>query len=222
LPRISLRASKMYLVFSIFAAALAALTLFGYFKNMSSRIAQSGRLIKVVVAAHDLEAGEFLDSSCLSTVDFPDRYLLPGTFTEASQLNGSTLRCGLAAGEPFLESSLLDPGAGGLTQNSLDPGFRAYPLPSSSVSFPVDELSQGARVDIIAIGKDMTRMLLENVEVLGVAGRKRSSDGGGYSLAQETNETCILLQLTQEEACRLAAAEEEGKVEVVLRAGQRI
>jgi Flp pilus assembly protein CpaB len=221
LPRISLRSSRVYLVFSIFAAVLAALTLFGYFKNMGSRIAQNGRLIKVVVAARDLEAGEFIDSSCLSTVDFPDRYLLPGTFSDPSQLNGSTLRCGMASGEPFLASSLLNPGAGSLAQNSLDPGFRAYPLPASSVSFPVSELSQGARVDIIFIGKEVTRTLLENVGVIGISGRKATPDSTAYA-ASEPNGACIILQLTGEEACRLAGAEEEGKVELVLRPGRGI
>jgi Flp pilus assembly protein CpaB len=220
LKRIPLRTSKLYLALSILGAVLAALTLFGFFKSISSRIAQSGRLIKVVVAARDLEAGEFLDSSCLAVVDFPDRYLLPGTFTDVSQLNGNTLRYGLATGEPFLESSLLRPQSGGLAQNALDPGFRAYPLPAGAVSFPISELSQGTRVDIIAVGKQATRPLMENVEILGVSGRKSSSPTNSYSGSSQPEEPCILLQLTSEEACRMASAEEEGKVELVLRAGQ--
>lgn len=221
--RLSLRTSKLYLILSILAAVLAALTLFTYLRSMSSRIAESGRLIQVVVAARDLEAGQFLDPSCLSLVDFPDRYLLPGTFTDASQLSGNTLRYGLRAGEPLLDSCLLRPQSGGMAQDRLDSGFRAYPLPSASVSFPITELPEGARIDIIAVGKQTTRPLLENVEVLGVAGKGSPSHASGnYSAPAQSEDPCILLQLTPEEACRLAAAEEEGKVEITLRPGKRL
>jgi Flp pilus assembly protein CpaB len=219
LPFASLRTSKLYLALSIFAAVLAALTLFAYFKSISSRIARNGRLVKVVVAARDLEAGDFLDSSCLSLVDFPDRYLLPGTFTDVSLVNGSTLRNRVQAGEPFLESSLLAPDSGGIALDALAPGFRAYPLPSSSVSFPLSELSEGVRVDVIATGKEAGNPLIDNVEVLAVTGKRAPSGTDSYGGGAEPG--CILLQLTVEEACRLAAAEEAGKVELVLRSGQR-
>ncbi|OFW60497.1 MAG: Flp pilus assembly protein CpaB [Actinobacteria bacterium RBG_19FT_COMBO_54_7] len=222
MKRFSLPTSRLYLGLSILGAILAALTLFGYFKSISSRIAESGRLIEVVVAARDLEAGQFLDSSCFSAIDFPDRYLLPGTFTDTSQLSGNSLRYNLTAGEPFLESSLLRPQSGGLAQNALDPGFRAYPLPAGAVSFPVSELSEGTRVDVIAVGKQATRPLLENVEVLGVSGKKSTVSGDNYVGAAQSEDPCILLQLTCDEACRLALAEEEGKVELILRTAQRI
>lgn len=219
MKRIPLRASKLYLFVAVAAAGLAAATLFVYLSNMSSRIAESGKLVRLVVAARDLEAGEVLNPSSLAQVDFPDRYLLPGTFTDPLPVTGSTLRHTLRAGEPLLESALLPPHGGGLAFNSLDEGFRAYPLPASSVSFPLGELSEGSRVDVLSVSKEEARPLLENIEVLGISGRDnltRSSQEIVSSATASAGE-CILLQVTSEEACLLAAAQERGKVEIVLR-----
>jgi Flp pilus assembly protein CpaB len=212
------RSSRFYLIISICAAALAAITLLAYLQGLRSRIAESGRLVPLVVAANDLEAGELLDSSSFSLVDFPDRYLLPGTSTDPLALSGRTLRHAVREGEPVLESTLLPLGAGGLALGSLERGFRAYPLPSSAVSFPPSELQAGSRVDILSISRDKADPLLEDVEVLLVYGTSSHAAAlrGTATISANTGE-CILLQVTSEQACRLAAARESGAVELLLR-----
>ncbi|MDY6796735.1 MAG: Flp pilus assembly protein CpaB [Actinomycetota bacterium] len=215
-----MRNSKIYLLLSIIAAALAAAMLFACLNNLRSRIAESGNLVRIVVAARDLEAGEVLDPSCLEQVNFPDRYLLPGTFTDIVEVNGEALRHSLHAGEPLLVSALLTSGTGGSTQDRLEEGFCAFPLPASAISFPAAELWQGSCVDILALADGQGRTILENIEVLGVSGTGASymqTEGDTFSSAPYVGEECVLLQLTAEEACLLAAAMEEGKVELMLR-----
>jgi pilus assembly protein CpaB len=219
--RLSSRSSRFYLFVSIAAAALAAVCLLVYLQGLRSRIAESGRLVQLVVSARDMEAGEVLDPSSLSLVDFPDIYMLPGTYTEVLAVTGATLRSAVRAGEPLLESALLPAGGGGLTLQSLDRGFRAYPLLSSAVSFPASELQAGSRVDILAISGDVAVPLLENIEVLYIYGSIRFANvGEAAAISDDYAGECILLQLTSEEACRLAAAQEGGKVELLLRAGE--
>ncbi len=208
------RTSRIYLTASILAAVLSAAALFAYLQSVRSRIAQYGKLVPLVVAARDLEAGEILDSSSLTAVDFPDRYLLPGAFSDPGPLEGSALRRSLRAGEPLLESALATAGSD-LAASSLDRGFRAYPLPASCVSFPVWELSRGSRVDVLAVYGDGAMPVLENVEVLGVPVRFAETGTAAEGVVDPS--PCILLQLTSEEACRLAAAREAGTVEVLLR-----
>jgi Flp pilus assembly protein CpaB len=219
--KLSHRSSRFYLLVSIVAALLAALSLLAYLQGLRSRIAESGRLVRLVVAARDMGAGDVLDPSSLSLVDFPDLYLLPGTYTDAGAVSGATLRCAVNAGEPLLESSLLPPGGGSLTMDSLDRGFRAYALPASSVSFPAAELHAGSRVDILAVTGDSAIHLLENIEVITVYGMPVGAAGEfGAVASQDYAGASILLQVTSEEACRLAAAQEGGKVELLLRAGE--
>lgn len=223
MKRLPWRTSKLYLFISLATAGLAAVTLLAYLHNVSSRIAASGRLVGLVVASRDLESGEVLNPSSLSLVDFPDRYLLPGTFTDPIAVTGNTLRHPLRAGEPLLESALLSAQGGELAQSQLDEGFRAYPLPSSSVSFPSGELAPGSLVDILAISKEGARSLLENVEVLGLSGRHASTQSSPDEIPSAGASTveCILLKITPEEACLLAAAQETGRVEIILRPGKR-
>lgn len=223
MKRPPLRTSRVYLLASIITAALAAITLFAYLQGLRSRIAESGEVVQLVVASQSLDAGEVLNPSCLAQVDFPDIYLLPGTFTDPQAVTGMTLRHDLEEGEPLLESALLSPHDGGLIQNALDEDFRAYPLPISSVAFPVKELSQGSRVDVLAITAGEARYILENVEVLGVSfpSMVTTTPEESYIPAADPSQGCILLQITSEEGCRLAAAQEEGRVEILMRPSPR-
>lgn len=219
MKRIFSRTSRMYLAVSAVTAVLAAAALLIFLQGIRARVAQCGKLVPLVVAARDLEAGEVLDLSDLTAVDFPDRYLLPGASSDPLLLAGSTLRHPVSAGEPLLESAVLPAGGGGLALEALDQGFRAYPLPASSVAFPIRELSQGSRVDVLAVNEQGALPVLEDVEVLGVSGSlsSRHAAEGGYEAGADTLSECILLQLTGEEACRLASAQEGGKVELLLR-----
>lgn len=217
--RLSTRSSRFYLAVSIASAVLAALCLLVYLQGLRSRMAESGRLVKLIVAARDMAAGQVLDPSCLELVDFPDVYLLPGTFTDALEVTGKTLRSAIKAGEPLLESCLLA-GGGGLARQSLDGGLRAYALPASAVAFPAGELPAGSRVDVLAVSGEVAVPILENIEVLYVYGDNLfMGEGAAAEPPVEYAEECILLQVTSEEACRLAAAREEGAVELLLRPG---
>jgi pilus assembly protein CpaB len=219
MKKLSPRSSRFYLIVCVVSAILAALILFAYLRNLRSRIAESGSLVQLVVAARDLGEGEVLDPSSLSLIDFPDVYLFPGTFSDPLALAGSTLRHPVKAGEPLLESALLPLSGGGLARASLDKGFRAYPLPSNSVSLPSGELYGGSRVDILAVMEDKAYPLLENVEVICVYGRltAQPADSGSFATTVDYAGECIILQVTAEEACRLASAQEAGKVELLLR-----
>lgn len=213
----TVRLSRFYVLASIAAAALAALTALSYLRDLRARAAEVGRLVEVVVAARDLEAGEILDDGALKTVPFPDRYLLAGTFTDPSLVKGSVLHHSLRSGEPILASALLSP-AEDWPSAVLEPGFRAYPIPSSRSSFPPSLLYRGCRVDVISTRAGVARLLLEDVEVLGVLGGGTARQGEtGLATSQQINDACLILKVTPEESCLLASALEEGQVELVLR-----
>jgi len=216
--RLAERFARFYLAASIAAALLAALTAFAYLRGLRSQAAENGRLVGVLVAARDLEAGEVLSGDSLQTVPFPDRYLFPGTFTDVSQVSGAVLRHPLRSGEPVLASALVQPGVGAPVP-PVEPGFRAYPLPASTFSFPPSCLHQGCRVDVISASEGSARLLLENVEVLGVFPEEATATYGGAASPslQGEERACLLLKVTPEEACLLTDAREHERVEVVLR-----
>lgn len=210
------RSSRFYLALSIAAASLAALSLLLYLRGLSTRIAEGGRLITLVVAARDMVAGEVVDPSSLRLADFPENYLFPGAFTDPGEVIGSSLRGAVSEGEPLLASSLLSPGEHGLARSSLGRDFRAYPLPATAVAFPAVELREGSHVDILALTGDVAVLLLENVEVICVYGGRVFAMQESAELSSASS-PCIILKLTPEEACRLAAARGRGEVEIMLR-----
>lgn len=209
-------ASRLYLAVSIAAAVIAALSLFLYLRDVQARAVQGGRLVSVVVAARNMEAGEVIDTASLRLVDFPERYLLSGFFTDPGEVVGGSLLSAVGEGEPLLATSLLSPGEGGFPDSSLEREFRAYPLPASSVSFPAAGLREGSRVDILALAGEAATILLESVEVINVYGG-HDAFVEGNAAALDGASPCILLKLTPEEACRLAGAREGGDVELLLR-----
>lgn len=213
-----LRSSRFYLAGAVIAAVLSALLAFAYLRGVSARAAQSGKLVNLVVAARDLAGGEVLDSSSLESVPFPDRYLLPGTYTDPSQVTGRSLSRPVGRGEPILESALFS-FAEEETWAALDPGFRAFPLPSGAITFPLSRIPADGRVDVIFVEGDSARLGMENVKVVGIsANADTSAPVGGNALgASSWSSGCVLLEVTPEEACRLASALEEGRVEIMLR-----
>lgn len=216
---LQLRSSRYYLLAAAVAAALSALIAFAYLRGVGTRAAQAGRLVHLVVAARDLNGGEVLDSSSMNLVPFPDKYLLPGTFTETSMVTGRRLARPVRQGEPVLESALLygDVEA----RDSLAPGFRAFPLPQEAANFPFSCLAPEERVDIVFVEDHSARPGLENVRVLGTIPAENLASSRQSSNAPEASPPdCLLLEVTPEEACRLAAALEEGRVEVLLRPGR--
>ncbi len=216
MKKLAYRNSRLYLGASVAAAFLAALSLFLYLRDMRTHMAQGGRLVPMVVAARDMAAGEVLDPSSLRLADFPENYLFPGAFMDPREVAGAALRGPVGEGEPLLASSLLLPGDNGLAPSTLGRDFRAYPLPAAAVAFPASELREGSRVDILALAGDSAELLLENVEVICVYGGRVTATEE-YMGSPSTSSPCILLKLTPEEACRMAAARDRGEVEMLLR-----
>lgn len=213
---IGLRNPRYYLLAAAVAAALSALIAFAYLRGVGTRAAQAGRLVQLVVAARDLGGGEVLDPSSLQQVPFPDKYLLPGTFTEISRLTGRRLARPVRQGEPVLESALFSGDAE--ARESLAPGFRAFPLPQEAANLPFSSLVPEERVDLVFLEGDSARLGLEDVKVLGTIAAENLASTWQSSNEQGTSPPdCLLLEVTPEEACRLAAALKGGRVEVLLR-----
>lgn len=211
------RSSRLYLAASLAAAVLAAVSVFAYLRSLQARVAAGGKLMELVVAARDIRAGETLDPASLDLVPFPERYLLPGTFTNTEEVSGRVLRYPVRQGEPLLAGAVLSSQEGAWAASALETGFRAYPLPFEAVAFPPSQLTTGSRVDVVCSGGGSSRLAMENIGILGVFDPASPAYAGEEAASGNwTRDGCILLEVTPEEACELAAALENGRVELVL------
>lgn len=107
----------------------------------------------VLVAARDLEPGEFIDGSRIAWQDVDDApsrslYFIRGQDGQES-LYGATVRQPVAAGQPVRVGVVVRQGEPGFLAAVLKPGMRAVSIPTSRLESNFGLVSSGDRVDVI-------------------------------------------------------------------------
>lgn len=107
----------------------------------------------ILVAARDLQPGEFIDGSHIDwreTDNNPSRsiFFIRGSDTLES-LYGATVRQPVEAGQPLTVSMVVRQGEPGFLAAVLKPGMRAVSIPTSRVESNFGLVSSGDRVDVI-------------------------------------------------------------------------
>ena len=187
-------------------------------------VAEEG--IKVAVAVVDIAWGTPLAAQTIRMVKYPEGALPVGHFTEADMLNGRVVLANLKKNEPILESKLapLDVQTGGVSA-VMDPSKRAMAVKVNDIVGLPGFVQPGDRVDVMATfsnphgreGADtITKVVLENTLVLAAGTHmERVKDEDGNE--KPTPVKVITLEVTLEEAEKLAMAENGGKLRLALR-----
>jgi len=203
------------------AVAIALVTSFLIYRVLPKQTDVNAATIQtqpVTVALADLGWGKVLAKEMMKTVPYPKEYVPPGSFSDPNALTGRVLLYPVKANEPIFESRL--------APASIKTGGVAAVITSKkrAVAVKVDKIigvagfiNAGNRVDVlvtIASGKTsapVTKTVLENVLVLAV----------GPDLEKKGKEPSptdvITLEVTPEEAEKLALASTEGKLQMALR-----
>jgi pilus assembly protein CpaB len=175
----------------------------------------------VVVAAVDLSWGTKLTMNMVKKVDFLKGSLSGGYFSDPSSLVGRVLIFPVKANEPIFESRLapVDINMGGVAA-VITPQKRAVAVKVDKVIGVSGFIYPGNRVDILvtlATGRTvapMTKTILENILVLAVGSETKEKKGSGE---KSSPTDVITLEVTPEEAERLALAATEGRLQLALR-----
>ena len=153
-------------------------------------------------------------------VEFPDLYVLPTMLVDADEAVGMVALHDIAAGDPFLQTSVSAHGQGGRAALLLDPLRRAYPLDLQENQVPLEDLRAGDRVDLIYVPPEgRASIILHAVPVLCLpAGDKTQAEElpGGIPSFETTSSGHLLLSLTSDETETLAEAEERGRIVLVV------
>lgn len=176
---------------------------------------------KVVQAMGEIRPGEPITKNMLSLVEVQERPL-PGTVSQLSQAVGKMAKVRIMEGEALEMGKLLDASS----MLSVESGMRALTINVDTIGGLNGALMPGMRVDILAtVTKDekpVTRTVLQNVQVIGVA-------GGGAALAQAAvvkgaapaasggNGGPITLAVTPKQAELLTLANQTSQIHLTLR-----
>jgi len=206
--------SLIILVAGIIVALLAGVGTFAWLQKRTTVQSQAVVTQPVVVAATDLSWGKVLDASQVKKVDFLKTSLPQGCFSQPSEVEGRTLLYPVKAGEPLFESQLASTSVkvGGVSA-IISPNKRAMAVRVDKVIGVSGFINPGNHVDVLVTINGTTKTVLENVLVLTVGSEVERAG----NQEKPTNVDVITMEVTSDEAEKLALAASEGKVMLALR-----
>ena len=176
---------------------------------------------EIAVASADVPWGTPLTDEFIRFVPFPEDTLPVGHFKKAEDLKGRVVLANLKKNEPIMESKLapVDVVTGGVSA-VMDPQKRAMAVKVNEVVGLPGFVKPGDRVDVMVTfvrpgqTKDpqITKVVLENSLVLATGTQMERVDEEEPKAVK-----VITLEVTLEEAEKLAMAENGGKIRLALR-----
>jgi pilus assembly protein CpaB len=214
--------NKRFVFVTIGALAFGLLAAISVSRYLAGAQAYANNLNNVVVAKVDIPLGTKIVAEQLSVVQFPKGSTPDGTFDTIEKLVGRVAVSSFAPREPITESRLAAEGtAGGLTA-VIPEGYRAMTVKVDDAAGVSGFIMPGALVDVVVViePQDATsaqgpisKIVLQNIKVL----------ANGQNIDQPKNEReansvkAVTLQVTPEQAEKLALASTEGKLQLVMR-----
>ena len=188
----------------------------GHAKHGSPQVA-SLPTEQIAVATADLFWGTTLSAEMIKLVSFPRESLPEGYFSTAERAHGRILITNIKASEPILETKLapLDVTQGGMAAVT-QPEKRAMAVRVDDVVGVAGFIIPGNRVDILVTLRQSppkTKTVLQNVVVLATGTQMETQANG----TKPQKIRVMTVEVTPEEAEKLALAANEGKVTMALR-----
>jgi len=213
-------AERRYTIVFYAAVATAIVATFGVYRYLeqakaSNRVAMH----PVVVAAQDVREGQRLDRVTLSLAQWPAGTLPESAYTNVDSVVGRVARLAVFKGEVIVPGRLAPPGTGPGLEVKIAPGKRAMAVKINDVAGISGLVQPNSRVDVLvtlksdgAQNKQEAKLFMGNMRVLSVGTQvERGEDG------KPINATSATLEVTPEEAERLAVAVNQGSIQLVLR-----
>ena len=182
---------KSRLAMVITALILAALATIGamiYIQSINARIKEGATPLNVLIAKQPVREGTSLqdlkDQDLTEIERIPKRYVVEGAYSDLSQIDGEILTTSLSVGEQLTSSKFRKKSQAGLSYQ-IPEAMLAISIPVDEVIGVSDQIKQGDRVDVIATfspgpgGADMSKTLLQNVEVLSASANNADSKSAG-------------------------------------------
>jgi len=208
--------------------AIAAAILFGsvaavsVYRYLAQAQAYTRNLNNVVIAKVDIAIGERINAEKLGVVQLPRSAAPDGTFARIDEnIVGRVAVTRIAAREPVTDNKLAPLGSAAGLSSVIPEGYRAMNVRVDDVVGISGFIMPGTLVDIVVVieppdGENrerVSKIVLQNIKVL----------ANGANLDKPKNEKeaervkTVTLQVTPEQAEKLALASSEGRLQLVMR-----
>lgn len=195
---------------------LVSYTVYNQLRNVTG--ANRERLVRVAVAAHDIEIGSKLTARDAVLAEFPQSSVPSGAFQNLKDVAGRGAILPIAKGDFLLPNKLAGENAGAGLPSMIPTGMRAVSVRVNDVVSVAGFVQPGTRVDVLATGNTgssnerQTMTVLENVAVIAVG---KNLDRNAPPDAAPA--PVITLLVSPDDAQRLALASQEGRIQLSLR-----
>ena len=203
------------LIFGVLAAVSVS-------KYLSSAQAYSKNLNKVAVAKVAIPIGSKIIPEQIMVVQFPKESTPDGAFETPEKLAGRVATTNISAREPITESRLAPEGTAAGLSAIIPEGYRAMTVKVDDAAGISGFIMPGTMVDVVVVidpreGSGMqdpiSKVVLQNIKVL--------ANGQNIDKPKDEREAnsvkAVTLQVTPEQAEKLALASSEGKLQLMMR-----
>ena len=214
-------AERRYSLVFYAALVVAVGATYGVYKLLehnreSARVAT----VPVVVALADMPEGSTIDRTLVTANPWPVPTIPAGAFSSPDSVVGRVTRVAVFKGEPIVPGRLAPAGTGPGLEVKITPGKRAMAVRINDVAGISGFIQPNSRVDVMVTlanqaqgqKQQVAKLFMENMRVLSV-GHEVQRDAQGKPI----NATTITLEVTPDEAERLAVATSQGSIQLVLR-----
>ena len=206
------------LVGALLFGVLAAISVSRY---LSSAQAYTKNLNKVAVAKVAIPLGSKIIAEQIMVVQFPKESTPDGAFDSAEKLAGRVAVVNIGPREPITESRLAAEGTAAGLSAIIPEGYRAMTVKVDDAAGISGFIQPGTLVDVVVTidpesnskQDPVSKIVLQNIKVL----------ANGQNIDKPENEReansvkAVTLQVTPEQAEKLALAATEGKLQLVMR-----
>jgi pilus assembly protein CpaB len=213
------RRNRNILVMCI-AVATAGIASFGVYRAVTRIPVREVEVAHtfVVVAARSLPPGVRVSSSDVRLAAWPASSPVAGSFSSVDEVVNRALLASVVANEPLVQAKLATVEAGGGLQPAIPPGMRAMAVRVNEVIGVAGFIDPGTRVDLVVTirsrEESTSRTVVSNVQVLAAGTRTEQARAGN---AAPSAAAVVTLLVTPEDAERIALAQAEGQIVLVLR-----
>lgn len=207
------------LMIAVVTAAIASFAVYRAILHMPGRAAEAPHQ-SVVVAAHSMAIGTELTERDVKLVAWPSGSPVPGAIGDVKTVVKHGLLTAVLENEPITVNKVASMDAGAGLPPAIPRGMRAMSVKVNDVIGVAGFVVPGTRVDVVVTIRrttdSMTRTAASNVQVL-TAGT-RLDQGKPESDAKTGNaSTVVTLIVSPQDAERIALAQAEGEIMLVLR-----
>src|SRR5690349_21109659 len=214
--------NKRFFIVLVGALIFGVLAAVSVSKYLSSAQAFSKNLNKVAVAKVPIPIGSKIIPEQIMVVQFPKESTPDGAFESPDKLAGRVAVVNIAAREPITEARLAPEGTAAGLSAIIPEGYRAMTGKVDDAAGISGFIMPGTLVDVVVVidpreGSGMqdpvSKIVLQNIKVL--------ANGQNIDKPKDEREAnsvkAVTLQVTPEQAEKLALAANEGKLQLVMR-----